>query len=108
MATEAKVYRVWHDYSGGKRVRLTTAQVEVRAKSVRFPEYSAAFSCHTVVPLEDVRFNRDDAITQYVNGNLKEIDGLRRKISRLEREIDAARTLTEDEPVAVVKDGESE
>ena len=83
-------------------ITIHSSPCEVREKSVKFPERVHAFGHAAVVPRDDVRFNREDAITQFVVGRLAEIDRLRSAIRLAEAEIDAARTLTAEDPLAVV------
>jgi hypothetical protein len=105
MGQQAIAWKVYNGYaSKGREIRLVSLPCEVREKSVKFEKYHTAFSCHTVEPRENVRFNRVDAITQYTLNKLETIESLRRQISALEADIDAARTLTEADPVVLIKD----
>jgi hypothetical protein len=106
MSEQAKAWRVRSEREYGPNPRrvvtIHSAPCEVREKSVKFAERVLVFGCNAVLPREDVRFNREDAITQFVVGRLAQIDRLRAEIRLAEAEVDAARTLTEADPLAVV------
>lgn len=104
MAQQATAWKIHDTYrTNGTALALSSVRCEVRERSVKFEERHNAFGFSLTVPRDEVRFNREDAITQFVVGRLDQIDRLRARIALAEAEIDAARSLTVEEPVAVVK-----
>jgi hypothetical protein len=69
-----------------------------------FDRFEPIFAHHKIVAREEVAFTPDEAINDFVNWRLSEIEGLQKKIRKLNAEIDAARVLTTAEPVSVIKE----
>jgi hypothetical protein len=105
MGERATAWRVRAEgWNAGRFVALHSIGCEVRERSVKFDERVAGFAHNAQLPRDEVRLSADDAITQFVNGRLADIDRLRGQIARAEMEIDAARMLTVAEPIARVDD----
>jgi hypothetical protein len=107
MSEKVKVYRVNREtnYAGRPSVvRLQSAEGRATLKTVVFDTWESAFGHHKVIAREDAALTPDEAINDFVNWRLSEIEGLQKKIRKLNAEIDAARVLTTAEPVSVIKE----
>lgn len=110
---EATVYAVrdtWEPWNAGRRVELTAHRVMRRPKGVRFlgdtwqEQQPVVFGAKQYVPTADVDFDMESARGRFIAAKLREVERLRKLISRELACIDAAKALTLEDPSLLVKE----
>lgn len=110
---ETTVYVIrdtWAPWNAGRQIDLTAHRVLRRPKGVRFlgdtwqERQPAAFDAKQYVPIEDVSFSVEGARSRFIAAKLREVERLRKLISRELACIDAAKALTLEDPSLLVKE----